>query len=308
MTKIVFFGNERLVSGLEQTNAPILNGLISRGYDIVAIVSHHGDSKSRNQRELEVAEIAHAHNIPLYLPNKPSEIIDELRALNAEAAVLVAYGRIIGQTLIDIFPKGIINIHPSLLPKYRGPTPIETVVLNGDQQTGVSIMQLTAGMDEGPVYAQAEITLDAKETKFSIYQKIEPIATDLFFDTLPRIINGSLKPTHQNDELATYSKLIQKSDAAINWNDDAAAIEAHIRAFLAWPQSKTTLGSVEVIITKAEAINDAQAGAPGDIHIDSKSLSITTGNGTLRVLELKPLGKKEMPIQAFLAGYKSQLY
>lgn len=307
MTKVIFFGNERLVSGLEHTTAPILNGLITGGYDVVAVVSHHGDSKSRNQRDLEVAELAHAHNIPLYLPNKPSEIINELKDLDAEIAVLVAYGRIIGQSVIDLFPKGIINIHPSLLPKYRGPTPIETAIMNSDLKTGVSIMQLTAGMDEGPVYAQQEIDLSSDETKFSAYQKIEPVATNLFFDVLPLIIDGSLRPTPQDDQSATYSKLIQKSDAIIDWNNDAAAIEARIRAFLTWPQSKTTLGSVEVIITKAEVLDDTPAGNPGDFHYDAPSMIIIAGKGALRIHALKPLGKKEMPVQAFLAGYRSQL-
>lgn len=307
MTKVVFFGNERLVSGLEQTRNPILNGLISYNYDVVAVVSHYENSKSRNQRKLEVAEVAHAHNIPLFLPDKPSEIIDELRTLNADIAVLVAYGRIISQTLIDIFPKGIINIHPSLLPKYRGPTPIETAILNRDHQTGVSIIQLTAGMDEGPIYAQKEIPINDTDTKFSLHQRIESAATDLFFDTLPLILDNSLSPKPQNNDMATYSKLIQKSDAFIDWSNDAATIEAHIRAFLVWPQSKTMLGSIEVVITKAEATSDTLPGKPGDIHIDDHSLFITTGKGTLRILELKPLGKKEMPIQAFLAGYKSKI-
>jgi len=132
MTRVVFFGNERLVSGLQQTDAPILRGLIERGYDVVAIVSHHSETRSRKERELEVATIARDHGIPLLLPSKPAEILEQLITFNADIAVLAAYGRIIGQKVIDIFPLGIINIHPSLLPRYRGPTPIETALLNGD--------------------------------------------------------------------------------------------------------------------------------------------------------------------------------
>ena len=116
---LLFFGNERLVSGLKATNAPVLRALIENGYNIAAVISHHTDGKSRNNRELEVAVIAREHNIPVLLPNRPSEILNELTAFNAEAAILVAYGRIIPQSVIDIFPKGIINIHPSLLPQYH---------------------------------------------------------------------------------------------------------------------------------------------------------------------------------------------
>src|SRR5688500_17078175 len=207
---LIFFGNERLVSGLKRTNAPTLRALINAGYHIAAVVSHHTGSRSRSNRKLEVAEIAAAHNIPVLLPNRPIEIIDTLRNLNADAAVLAAYGRIIPQSIIDLFPKGIINIPPSLLPKYRGPTPIESAILNGDSETGVSIMQLTAGMDEGPVYAQSKITLSGDETKFDLFEKIAPIGADLLIRILPSILDGSLKPAPQEASAATYCNLLTK--------------------------------------------------------------------------------------------------
>lgn len=305
MTKIVYFGNERLVSGLEKTDAPILTGLIEKGYDVVAVVSNYADSKSRNQRALEVAEIAKSHNIPLFLPHQPSDILAELRELHAEVAVLAAYGRIVKQEIIDLFPKGIINIHPSLLPRYRGPTPIETAILNGDTETGVSIMQLTAGMDEGPVYAQQEILLDGTETKFDLYEKVTNIASPLFFNAFPKIIDGSLHPQRQDNETATYSKLIQKSDGVIDWEQGAKTIEAHIRAYLVWPQSKTSLKNLDVVITKAEIIDEQ--GTPRQFIIRNNDLIVYAGRDALRITELKPLGKKEMPISAFLSGYRSQM-
>ncbi len=306
MTKIIFFGNERLVSGLEKTNAPILKGLINRGYDVVAVVSHHSSSSSRNQRQLEVAEIAKDHHIPLLLPNRPSEIIDELKALGADIAVLAAYGRIVSQQVIDIFPRGIINIHPSLLPQYRGPTPIESVLSHGDSETGVSIMQLSAGMDEGPVYAQATLAVDDNEKKFDLYARIVSLSTELFFDVFPRIIDGSLSPTPQDDSGATYSKLIQKSDGIIDWHKPAVQIEREICAYAGWPQSSTTLGGMDVVITDAQVaqIDTAQ---PGKIMAEKKRLFIGTSADWLEIISLKPTGKKEMPIAAFLAGYRSKL-
>ena len=311
MTKVVFFGNERLASGLEHTDAPILTGLIEQGYDVVAVVSHYSESKSRNKRTLEVADIAKAHNIPLFLPNKPTEIIDELRALGADIAVLVAYGRIISQQVIDIFPLGIVNIHPSLLPKYRGPTPIESAILNGETIAGVSIMQLTAGMDEGPVYAQSEFPLSGTDGKFELYWRMSVLGAKLFFEAFPKIIDGSLKPTSQDDTRATYSKLIQKSDGIIDWNKPAEQIEREIRAYASWPQSRTTLGGVDVIITGADATGPFENTGPGTMQVlydgDVKTLFVGTGEGQLEVMTLKPLGKKEMPVSAFLAGYRSQL-
>lgn len=305
MTRVVYFGNERLVSGLEKTDAPILRGLIDQGYDVVAVVSHYSDSKSRNNRDLEVATIANEHSIPLLLPARPSEIIDELRALDADVAVLAAYGRIIGQQVIDLFPLGIINVHPSLLPQYRGPTPIESAILNGDSQTGISIMQLTAGMDEGPVYAQSVIPLIGSESKFELYEKIVSQSTPLFFDTFRKIVDENLQPQPQDDSKATYSKLIEKDNGTIDWTKPAHILDREIRAYSGWPASRTTLKSLEVIITEAHVTPSTLE--PGSIESTKSSLTIGTSDGSLAIDAIKPLGKKEMPIGAFLAGYRSQI-
>lgn len=306
MTKIIFFGNERLVSGLPKTDAPILTGLIEHGYEVVAVVSHFSDTQSRNNRELEVAAIAKEHNIPLFIPHKPSEIIDELRALKADVAVLAAYGRIVSQAIIDLFPLGIINIHPSLLPRYRGPTPIESAILNGDNETGVSIMQLSAGMDEGPVYAQRKITLDGTESKFELYSRIVETTNALFFETFSHILDGSIKATPQVDEGVSYSHLIRKQDGVIDWNAPATIIDRHIRAYEGWPQSRTTIHGLDVIITKAHVTPGKSQ--PGAITLkDGRELLIGTADNLIAIDSIKPLGKKEMPIAAFLAGYKSHL-
>ncbi|MDB5176951.1 MAG: methionyl-tRNA formyltransferase [Candidatus Saccharibacteria bacterium] len=308
MTKVIYFGNERLVSGLEKTDAPVLRGLIEKGYDVVAVVSHHAGSHSRTQRNLEVADIATSHNIPIFLPNRPLEIIENLRSLHADIAVLAAYGRIISQEVIDVFPLGIVNIHPSLLPKYRGPTPIESAILHGDTKTGISIMQLTAGMDEGPVYAQAIVPINEFEKKFDLYDTLVNVSTDLFFNTFPAIINGSLEPKSQSTDGISYSNLIQKSDSIIDWNKSAVQIEREIRAYEKWPQSRTKLGSAEVIITEAHTL-PATINELGRIEINDEdnSLMIYTKDGILSIDTVKPLGKKEMPVKAFLAGYRSQL-
>lgn len=305
--RVVFFGNERLISGLEKTEAPILSGLIEKGYEVVAVVSHHSASNSRNQRELEVAQIAKAHNIPVLLPNKPSEIIDELKALGADVAVLAAYGRIISQQIIDIFPLGIVNIHPSLLPLYRGPTPIESPILNGDSTTGVSIMKLTAGMDEGPVYAQRDLTVHENEQKFHLYERTTQLSTELFFDVFPDILQGALLPLEQDGSKATYCQLIQKTDGIIDWAKPATKLEREIRAYAGWPQSRTTFGPLDVVVTAASVATLEARAAPGKLIVEKKRLFVGTGQDWLEVTSVKPLGKKEMPIGAFLAGYRSQL-
>lgn len=291
--RIVFFGNERLVSGLKRTDAPILRGLIDRGYDIAAVISHHSDSSSRNNRGLEVAEIAKEHGIPVLLPNKPSDIIDDIAALGADAAILVAYGRIIGQRVIDLFPKGIINIHPSLLPRYRGSTPIESAIVNGDDQTGVSIMRLTAGMDEGPVYAQTVVPLSGTETKFDLYDTVAAKSSELLFHILPDILNGTLAPQPQ-EGTATYSQLLSKDDGRLDVSAmTATEAERRVRAYLGYPKTKLTVLGQPVIVTKAHVS-----------HEQKTPLDLLCQDGAfLSVDELIAPSGRQMTAAAFINGY-----
>lgn len=291
---LLFFGNERLVSGLKSTNAPVLRALIEHGYPIAAVISHHSDGKSRSNRQLEVAQIATEHNIPVLLPNKPSEIHEEIASFGAEAAILVAYGRIIPQSVIDIFPKGIINIHPSLLPKYRGPTPIESAIANGDSQTGVSIMQLTAGMDEGPVYAQATVPLSGTETKFELYETLVTTSVELLIKTLPSILNDTLTPTPQNNAEATYCQLLSKADGQLDpVAHTAAEVERRIRAHLGFPKTKYTVLGHDIIITKAHIATEQKT--PLDI--------LCRDGAFVSIDELIGPSGRVMSGDAFLRGY-----
>lgn len=304
-TRLVFFGNERLVSGLSSTNAPILRSLIGDGYEIAAIVAHHSDTRSRNGRPLEVAQVAEEFNIPLLTPDNPLEIYDQLNSLNAEAGVLIAYGKIVPQKLIELFPRGIINVHPSLLPHYRGPTPIETPILNGDPKSGVSIMALAAKMDAGPIYAQATFPIAASDTKFDLYEKAVSLSKKIILATLPSILDGNLQPAQQDETSATFCQLITKEAGRIDWSQSAETIERKIRAFLEWPQSRTRLNDLDVIITAAHVID--RSGEPGSYQLDGNQLVVFAGEKAISIDRLKPLGKKEMPIQAFLAGYRHKI-
>lgn len=295
-TNLVFFGNERLVSGLEQTDPIILKGLLDRGYNVVGIVSHHTESRSRRSRPLEVAEIAKAHDIPLFLPNKPLEIIETLQSLQPQIAVLAAYGRIIPQSVIDIFPLGIINLHPSLLPAYRGPAPIEAPIVNSDTQTGVSIMQLTAGMDDGPVFAQQTIALSGNETKYDLYRQAHRLGAELLFETLPHIIDGSLAPTEQAHDRATYTSLLSKQDSLLDPATlTAPEAERRIRAYLDYPKSKLTIFDQQVVIRAAHVVDNPDA---ADLVIPFQS------NTYLAIDELIAPSGKHMTSEAFLRGYK----
>lgn len=293
-TKILFFGNERLVSGLKHTDTPVLRGLIEHGYAVQAVISHHSESKSRNQRHLEVAEIAATHSIPVLLPSRPSDIIDQITAYDADIAILVAYGRIIPQRVIDLFPKGIINIHPSLLPRYRGPTPIESAIANGETQTGVSIMQLTAGMDTGPIYGQSTLELTGTETKFDVYNALSHQGAKLLFTLLPDIISGRLQPTPQDEAYATYSHLLSKDDSRLDLAVlTASQAESRIRAHLSFPKSKVTALGHELIVTKAHVADTKKT--PLDLECQDGAF--------LCIDELIAPSGRQMDAQAFLRGY-----
>jgi len=298
---IVFFGNERIATGIS-TTTPVLKALIENGYTIAAIVSNYDEGHSRHARKLEVAEIASQYNIPLLLPDRISGIKNELVDLKASAGVLVAYGKIIPEEIIDIFPTGIINIHPSLLPKHRGSTPIESVILNGEQSTGVSLMKLVKEMDAGPVYGYSHLELTGHESKQELADNLLDIGKSMVIELLPGILDGTIVPEEQNHQHATYDSLIKKSDGIIDWTKPAQKIEAEIRAYKSWPRSTTILNGIEVIITEAR-ISD-ETGDAGDYSATKNSLTMHCGEKSIAIERVQPAGKKEMPIQAFLAGYK----
>jgi methionyl-tRNA formyltransferase len=302
--RIIFFGNERLATGVA-TTVPTLQALIDSGYHIAAIVSNYEPGQSRKARPLEIQAIADTHSIPILLPKKLSEIADQLRAYDTVLAVLVAYGKIVPQSIIDIFPRGIVNIHPSLLPLHRGPTPIEGVILDGSHKTGTSIMSLAKAMDAGPVYAQSEVPLNGKETKQGLANQLLEVGKAMLLEVLPGIINGDIVALPQDEPRATYDQLINKTDGIINWQKDAIQLEREIRAFQGWPQSRTTISGKEVAITAAHTEPDEPHTQPGDVSIvpDTNIMMVATGKGSLCIEKLKPAGKNEMTAAEFLHGY-----
>lgn len=301
---IVFFGNERLATGVT-TDAVTLRRLIDAGYNVAVVIANYASgAPSRNQRSLEIAEVASAHHIPVLTPTKPTGVLEQLRSYNAVAGVLVAYGNIIPQSVLDIFPRGIINIHPSLLPLYRGSTPIESAIIDGTVESGVSIMQLTRKMDAGPIYAQKPYNLEISDssTKQHSADQLLDLGSRMLIEHLPAIIDGTLVPTPQDHSRATTSSLITKADGVINWEQDAVSIKRKIIAYAKWPRSRTTLGNKEIIITEV-TVQDADI-APGKPEVRDGKLIIGCKKGALQIERLIPAGKKEMSASAFLAGYK----
>ncbi len=298
---IVFFGTEDFSLGA-------LKSLVEAGFNIAAIVTKPDSPRGRGHKLTPplVKTYALEHNIAVWQPTKLHDITDNIKKLTDPAGVLVSYGKIIPQSIIDLFSPGIINVHPSLLPLYRGPSPIEAAILNGDHKTGVSIMQLSAAMDAGPIYHQELFELRGNETGPALLDELGAIGIKNLIDLLPAILDDNLTSQPQDSTAATYCKLINKADSIVDWHKPAVQLEREIRAYLGWPGSRATLGETDVIITSATVLPQHTA-APGTITVDEQRLIVATSNGSLSPLTLKPFGKKEMPIRAFLAGYGSRL-
>lgn len=297
---VVFFGNERLATGVS-TDTPVIKSLLKSGYSIKAIVSHYERGRSRNTRGLEIARVADENGIPLLLPERLSDIQGQLVGYEAVIGVLAAYGKLVPQSIIDIFPEGIINVHPSLLPLHRGPTPIESVILDGSASTGVSIMGLVKEMDAGPIYAQQTMPLTGKETKQSLADTLSQAGAVMIIDVLEQIYNGKVRSVKQNDSRATFDSLITKESGVLDFNKPAFRLEREVRAYLGWPQSRTTMAGREIIVTKAHVVSGY--GEIGSIWVEGKQAGFYTSKDILAIDTLKPAGRSEMTTEGFLAGY-----
>ncbi len=286
--KLVFFGTEDF-------SAKSLEALIEAGFNIVAVITKPDSKVGRGQKSMppKVKKIAEKNNLRLFQPDKLANIASDIKNLEPSHGVLVAYGKIIPQSFIDIFPGGIINLHPSELPRYRGPAPIEAVIINGDKDTAISLMKLTAAMDAGPVYLQKKVALAGNETRPELYEKLATLGATLLASNLSAIISGSLKPTDQDNSKATYTKLLTKEAGLIDWSKPADILEREVRAYLGYPRSATELFGHKVIVTKARVAQST----------DDGQLVRPCNNSYLEIQELIGPSGKTMSGADFIRGY-----
>lgn len=286
---IIFFGTDDF-------SLTSLTALVEAGYPIAAVVTKPDTKQGRGHKLTPpvVKVFAEQHHIPVWQPEKLRDITADIKALGSPVGILSSYGKIIPKSTIDLFHPGIINIHPSLLPSYRGPTPIETAIAHGDSKTGVSIMQLAAGMDDGPVYTASEHPLSGTETSPELYQTLAMSGAHLLLETLPSIINGELTPTPQNEADATYTHLLQKEEAWLAPTKlTAKEAEQRVRAFLAFPKTKITIEEHTVVVTKAHVTNQKES-----------ALDIACSDGNYLSIDevIAPSGRR-MSASDFARGY-----
>ena len=290
-TPIIFFGTEDF-------SAVSLQKLIDEGFEIAGIITKPDSRKGRGQKlqAPKVKQIGEKFNIPVIQPQKISEITDFVKKFEKPAGVLVSFGRIIPQEIIDLFTPAIVNVHPSLLPKYRGSSPIESAILNGDEKTGVSLMKLSKEMDAGDVYSQEEIELLKTETASDLYKTCGEIGAEMLVRDLPKIISGEIKGRKQDDSQAEYCQLLKKSDALLSQDEQTAEqAEQQIRAFEIFPKSKIKLGEHLIIVKSAKVVSSNPENSP---------LTLKFAEGTFLKLErlITPNGK-ETTAESFENGY-----
>lgn len=305
MIRIAFFGTPEF-------SVPFLTALADDpAFEVVAVVSQPDRPSGRNHEiaPTPVKSVALDRQIPVLQPTtlRDESVTAALLALNADYFVVVAYGKIIPQTVLDIPRLGCVNVHPSLLPKYRGPSPMNWAIAEGDATTGVTIMLLDAGMDTGPILSQTSIGLDADETMETLMVKAHEQGVPLLIDTLKRFAIGEIVPVAQNDEAATMTKLLDRDDGHIDWTLPMATIERRLRAYQPWPGLWTVWNrnGVETRI-KIHSLQPSDFRAdlpPGTVLTKNSRLFVDCSDGTIEILELQPEGKPKMTAEAFLLGY-----
>lgn len=282
-----------------------LESIIEAGHDVVAVVTQPDKPKGRGKamQFTPVKEVAVAHDIPVYQPVKvrDPEFVMQLREMAPDIIVVVAFGQILPEEILNLPKFGCVNVHASLLPKYRGAAPIQWSILDGETETGVTIMYMEKGLDTGDMISKVVVPIDATDTGDSLHDKLAEAGAKLLVETLPAIEQGNIQPEKQDDEKSCYAKMLSKDMGKIDFAKTAVEIERLIRGMNSWPSAYTCYQGKTLKIFEAQIVEGA--GAPGEvIAVDKKSFTVMCKDQALRILNLQMEGKKRMDTQAFLLG------
>ena len=300
--KIVFFGTPAFA-------VPFLKQLHDDpSIEVVAVVCQPDKPAGRSQEPSipAVKTFALEKSIPVlqFETLRDASAVETLKSLQADAFVLVVYGKILPQDVLDIAPLGVVNVHPSMLPKYRGPSPMKTAILNGERETGISIMLLDSGMDSGPVLAQKPVTIDARETNESLEQKMCDVGPFFLVETLKAYVREDLKPVPQDDSRATISKLLSRDDGHIDWSKTAVEIDRQLRAFDPWPGCWTLWNERRLKILSASVVTGPSShDDPGTVFKNENDILVTTSTEFIRLTQVQLEGKQPQSIEEFVNGH-----
>ena len=289
-----------------------LEEIIKAGHEVALVVTQPDKPRGRSGalQFPPVKECAVAHGIEVFQPKKirEEENVEYLRKYNADIIVVAAFGQLLPKSILEMPKYGCINVHASLLPKYRGAAPIQWSIINGDAVTGVTIMQMDIGMDTGDMIAKREVVIEKDETGGGLFDKLAEVGAKLCVDTMVEIENGTATRTPQNHEEATHVSMISKELGNIDWKRSAVEIERLIRGLNPWPSAFTQLDGKSFKIWKADVLESNTDKVPGTIvRVEKGCMEVQTGEGVLCLLEVQLEGKKRMETDAFLRGYSVEV-
>ena len=299
--KVVFMGTPDFAVGA-------LEEIIKAGHEVTAVVTQPDKPKGRG-KEMQISAVkacALSHGLPVFQPQriKTPEAVEQLRTYEADIFVVAAFGQILSKEILDMPKYGCVNIHASLLPKYRGAAPIQWAVIDGEEETGVTIQQMNEGVDTGDILSQEVVKLDAKETGASLFDKLAVCGSKLIVKTLTEIEKGSITPVKQDDSKSTHAKMLSKDMGKLDFSQEAVVLERKIRGLNSWPSAYTYFKGKTLKIWDADVVDKQQAGECGSVcEVTKDSFCIVTAKGCLRINEVQLEGKKRMEVSAFLLGY-----
>lgn len=299
--------------GTPEFAGPALQSLMAdSSFEIIGIFTQPDKPIGRQQiiTPPPIKSLATKHGLPVFQPLRIKHETKTIKNLQPDLIVVVAYGQIIPQTILDIPTHGCINVHASLLPKYRGAACLNAPILYGDTKTGVTIMVMEAGLDTGPILRQTKIHLDGQESLEKLHNKLSALGASILPDTLKDFIAGTIKPQIQDDSQSSYVKVLNKEDGRIDWKKSAREIERMIRAYNPWPgtftilKKETNIRTLKIIEVSPETLN-VNSHQPGELFRQEKGLAVQCGQDSLVILKLQIAGGKPITAQDFLAGYSS---
>ena len=303
--KIVFMGTPDFA-------ASSLQALYDGGYDVAAVFTQPDKPKNRGKKlsKSPVKELAEAHGTAVYQPAtfKDGQAVETLREIGPDLIAVVAYGKILPDSVLNIPPMGCINIHGSLLPKYRGSAPIQWSVLKGEKITGVTSMYLASKMDAGDMIFKKTLEIGDYETAGELFDRLAPLGAQLLCETIDSIAAGTAPRIPQNEEEATYAPPLKKEQAELDFSESRADIINRIRGLDPWPVAVAELGGVRLKIFKAQPDDEAAAGQPGEIvYADKRGIGVSCGDGVLRISSVQAPGGKRMAAADYLRGHPIEI-
>ena len=296
-----------IFAGTPEFSVPCLEALLAAGQEVIAVYTQPDRPAGRGRKltPSPVKAAALAQGLPVCQPLtlKDEGAVTDLRALDADLMVVVAYGLLLPQAVLDAPRLGCVNVHASLLPRWRGAAPIQRALLTGDTESGVTIMRMAAGLDTGPMYLLRPLAIAPRETGGSLSTRLSALGAQALVEALPGIANGSLTPVPQDDTLANYAHKLAKAEAEVDWSQPAVVIDRLIRAFDPWPVAQTSLEGTSLRLWGSELtdLTPPPGALPGQVLAAGKGgIEVATGAGVLRLTRLQPPGKRPMSAAEFL--------